>query len=319
MSPACSRPSKASYGYGRYALDTHSQTFPARSSAPVGEAPRGCFPTGDGPPIPAEKMQRSESGGWLPHGQSRSSPPLAPASHSASVGRRVPDHAQNSCASCHETYVTGHSSCPAASDLENGSRRPVSTANARYCRFVTGVRLIRNAASRTKCRGSSSGSGGYAASGSLPIMNGPAGTTRHSMVELPSLVTPRSSIAMSRDASPQHPRRADTSSLTPLNPPFGATSTAMAVARVSGRSVNRPSSGCGFPRHQCCCSSAPACSVLSLRHVPRIRLRIGRLESATCGSDLLGVAASFNVFVEHDYGASAVDVRGVPAPEATSR
>ncbi len=34
------------------------------------------------------------------------------------------------------------------------------------------------------------------------------------------------------------------------------------------------------------------------------------LQSATCGSDLLGVAASFNVFVEHDYAATAVDVQG---------
>jgi choice-of-anchor A domain-containing protein/uncharacterized repeat protein (TIGR01451 family) len=34
------------------------------------------------------------------------------------------------------------------------------------------------------------------------------------------------------------------------------------------------------------------------------------LQSATCGSGLLGVAASFNVFVEHDYAATAVDVQG---------
>ena len=48
-------------------------------------------------------------------------------------------------------------------------------------RFVTGIRLSWNAASETEWRGCSSGSGGYAPAGSLPIRNGPAGTRRHSI------------------------------------------------------------------------------------------------------------------------------------------
>ena len=54
-----------------------------------------------------------------------------------------------------------------------------SSGKGAVLRFVTGVRLSRNAARDTEWRGCSSESGGYAPTGSLPIRNGPAGTTRH--------------------------------------------------------------------------------------------------------------------------------------------
>ena len=68
----------------------HSQTLPAMSSAPNGDAPAGCEPTGTGPPMPAANIARERSGSSSPHGQSRSSPPRAAASHSSSLGSRTP-------------------------------------------------------------------------------------------------------------------------------------------------------------------------------------------------------------------------------------
>ena len=68
----------------------HSQTLPAMSRAPHAAAPAGCEPAGDGSPIPAAKVARARSGRSSPHGQSRSSPPRAAASHSSSVGSRTP-------------------------------------------------------------------------------------------------------------------------------------------------------------------------------------------------------------------------------------
>ena len=88
--------------------------------------------------MPRAKVARVVSGGSSPHGQSRSSPPRAAASHSTSVGSRTPFAAQNASASSRETYVTGTPSSP-----------------------VTGNRAIRNPSTRTVRRGVSSSSGGY--------------------------------------------------------------------------------------------------------------------------------------------------------------
>ena len=52
-----------------------------------------------------------------PHGNTMPRrPPRAANSHSASVGRRVPLHAQNAWASFHDTWTTGWSSRPSRSD-----------------------------------------------------------------------------------------------------------------------------------------------------------------------------------------------------------
>ena len=90
----------------------HSKTLPAMSSAPQGAAPAGCSPAGDGPADALPKVARVVSGSSSPHGQSRSSPPRAAASHSTSVGSRTPFAAQNASASARETYVSGTPSSP---------------------------------------------------------------------------------------------------------------------------------------------------------------------------------------------------------------
>jgi hypothetical protein len=110
--------------------------------------------------MPCPKAARVVSGSSSPHGQSRSSPPRAAASHSISVGSRTPFEAQNASASARETYVRGTPPSP-----------------------VTGTRLIRNASTGTTRRGVSSSSGGYATAGSIPIANGPAGIGTHSIME----------------------------------------------------------------------------------------------------------------------------------------
>ncbi len=108
--------------------------------------------------MPCPKVARVVSGSSSPHGQSRSSPPRAAASHSISVGSRTPFSAQNASASSRETYVSGTPSSP-----------------------VTGVRPIRKPSTETTRRGVSSSSGGYAAAGSIPIGNGPAGIATQSI------------------------------------------------------------------------------------------------------------------------------------------
>ena len=103
----------------------HSQTLPARSSAPHGDAPAGMRARpAPGPPMPGGEVARERSGSSSPHGQSRSSPPRAAASHSSSVGSRTP-------VARAERLGVG------ARDVRHRPRRRPSPWN---CRFVTGTR-----------------------------------------------------------------------------------------------------------------------------------------------------------------------------------
>ena len=65
-----SRPSVGWNGYGRYALDIHSQTLPAMSSRPYGLAPSGWAPTGEVVAVlrPGADRARGDASSSSPHG-----------------------------------------------------------------------------------------------------------------------------------------------------------------------------------------------------------------------------------------------------------
>src|SRR5438093_8777315 len=70
----------------------------------------------------------------------RSSPPREAFSHSASVGRRLPAHLQNSLASNQLTLETACSSCPGAilpSGQCQGGFPPLASRNLAYSALVT--------------------------------------------------------------------------------------------------------------------------------------------------------------------------------------
>ena len=73
----------------------------------IGLAPFGKPPTGRRSFHPALKCARSLSGGSFPHGYFLPSVPRAAFSHSASVGKRLPSHAQYATAPYHEASTTG--------------------------------------------------------------------------------------------------------------------------------------------------------------------------------------------------------------------
>src|SRR4051812_20527079 len=110
------------------------------SKQPVAETPRGKLPTGVVPGSWSHlPLQRSAEGGSSPHGKSRPSAPRAARSHSASVGRRRPAHAQYSRASAQVTFTTGwrETSTPARPSGGGGGARPVAAQKARYWAQVT--------------------------------------------------------------------------------------------------------------------------------------------------------------------------------------
>src|SRR5436309_2831885 len=80
-----------SYGYGCQSVDICSHTLPAMSCRPYGPPASGNIPTGVVSPTNMLWLQLSGVGGVSPHTYMRPSVPRAAFSHSASVGRRVPD------------------------------------------------------------------------------------------------------------------------------------------------------------------------------------------------------------------------------------
>ena len=118
------------------------------------------------------RSRASASGSSSPHGQSRSSPPRAAASHSSSVGSRTPIHAAERLGLGARAHV-GHG---------HVVRRPRSRRTAGTARAVTGVRARRNGVERGRpAAASRPRRADTRRAGSLPIAERPAGTARHSI------------------------------------------------------------------------------------------------------------------------------------------
>src|SRR2546428_7346169 len=125
-------------GLGDFRSSTHSQTLPSMLTAPYGLAPAGLLLTCMTLLLPI--LAGAGASGLSPHGYMRPSLPRAAFSHSCEVGRRLPAHLANSCASRKLTSTIGSSGRPPTAPA--GMGRPVSFEKRAYSAKGTSVLSI---------------------------------------------------------------------------------------------------------------------------------------------------------------------------------
>src|SRR5437660_9917479 len=124
---------------GVFRSSTHSQTLPSMLTAPYGLAPAGLLLTCM-TPFGLATLTGGGVSGLSPHGYMRPSVPRAAFSHSCEVGRRLPAHLANSCASRKLTSTIGSAGRSPTAPAGMGS--PVSFENRVYSAKGTSVLSI---------------------------------------------------------------------------------------------------------------------------------------------------------------------------------